>query len=141
MATAGILDFLEAVRLWAASAAGVRAVALVGSYAAGRARAGSDVDLVVLCDDPDRLLSDRAWLGRFGAVAGVTREDWGAITSLRVRYATGPEVEWGLGRASWAAVAPLDAGTARVVADGFRPLHDPEGLLASLLAATGRRPA
>jgi hypothetical protein len=99
------------------------------------------VDLVVLCDEPDCLLTDRAWLGVFGEAAAVSVEDWGAVTSLRVRYAGGLEVEWGLGRPSWAATTPLDAGTARVVADGFRPLYDPEGLLAALLAATGRRPA
>lgn len=136
-----VLAFIETVRRWAASIPAVRAVALAGSHASGRARPDSDVDLVVLCDDPGRLLSDRAWLGVFGEVAGVTQEDWGAITSLRARHASGLEVEWGLGRPSWAAVAPLDAGTARVVADGLRPLCDPEGLLAALLAATGRGPA
>jgi hypothetical protein len=136
-----VFAFVEAVRRWAASVPAVRAVALAGSHASGRARPDSDVDLVVLCDDPGRLVADRTWLGVFGEAAAVSVEDWGAITSLRVRYAGGLEVEWGLGRPSWAATAPLDAGTAGVVAGGFRPLYDPEGLLAALLAATGRRPA
>jgi hypothetical protein len=130
-----ISAFLDAVATWAAGRPAVRAVALVGSYASGRARPDSDVDLLVLCDDPGTLLSDRAWLGVFGEVAGVSPEDWGAISSLRARCAGGYEVEWGLGRASWAAVAPLDAGTARVVAEGFAPLYDPDGLLARLVAA------
>ena len=138
MVSAGVLDFLEAVRRWAPALAGVKAVALAGSHASGRARADSDVDLVVLCDDPGRLLSDRAWLGEFGEPAAVSVEDWGAITSLRVSYAGGLEVEWGLGRPSWAATAPLDAGTARVVAGGFRPLFDPDGLLGALLQAVPR---
>lgn len=136
-----VCAFVEAVRLWAPAVPGLRAVALAGSYASGRARPDSDVDLIVLCDEPACLLTDRAWLGVFGEAVAVSVEDWGAVTSLRVRYAGGLEVEWGLGRPSWAATAPLDAGTARVVADGFRPLYDPEGLLAALLAATGRRPA
>jgi hypothetical protein len=119
----------------------VQAVALAGSHATGRARPDSDVDLIVLCDDPGSLLSDRAWLGEFGAVAGVAVEDWGAVTSLRVLYASGLEVEWGLGRPSWAATVPLDAGTARVARDGLRPLHDPNGLLAALVDAVGRAPA
>lgn len=136
-----ILAFIETVRLWAAAVPAVRAVALAGSHASGRARPDSDVDLIVLCDEPDCLLTDRAWLAVFGEAAAVSVEDWGAITSLRVRYVGGLEVEWGLGRPSWAAVAPLDAGTARVVAGGFRPLYDPIGLLDALLAAVGRAPA
>ena len=98
-----VFAFIETVRRWAASVPAVRAVALAGSHAAGRARPDSDVDLVVLCDDPGSLLADRAWLAEFGEAAAVTVEDWGAVTSLRVRYAGGPEVEWGLGRPSWAA--------------------------------------
>ena len=47
-----VFAFIETVRRWAASVPAVRAVALVGSHASGRARPDSDVDLVVLCDDP-----------------------------------------------------------------------------------------
>lgn len=138
MAGTGVSGFLEAVGRWAAGAPGVQAVALVGSYAAGRARPGSDVDLVVLLDDPRRLLEERAWLEEFGVVEATAVEDWGSVTSLRVRYAGGPEVEWGFARPSWAGVGPVDPGTARVAGDGLVPLYDPGGLLARLLAAVGR---
>ena len=130
--------FLDAVASWAPRVPGVRAVALVGSYAAGRARPDSDVDLVMLCDDPGSLLDDRAWLEGFGAVAAWAVEDWGAITALRVHYAGGLEVEWGLAGVSWAGVGPVDSGTARVVSDGLVPLYDPGGLLARLESAVGR---
>jgi len=125
--------FLEEVAAGAASRPEVRAVALVGSNAAGRARADSDVDLVVPADDPRSLLEDRAWPGAFGEWGEVAVEDWGAITSLRVCYGGGLEVERGLGRPSWAAVDPLDPGTARVAADGLSVVHDPEGMPARLL--------
>jgi hypothetical protein len=134
----GVTAFLEDVGRWAAGAPGVQAVALVGSYAAGRARPDSDVDLVVLLDDPRRLLGERAWLEEFGVVAATAVEDWGAVTSLRVHYAGGLEVEWGLAGVSWAGVGPVDPGTARVVRDGLVPLHDPGGLLARLEAAVRR---
>jgi predicted nucleotidyltransferase len=126
-------SFLEEVAAWADSRPEVRAVALVGSHAAGRARPDSDVDLVVLADDPRRLLEDRAWLGAFGEWGEAAVEDWGALTSLRVRYGSGLEVEWGLGRPSWASTDPLDPGTARVAADALAAVYDPEGMLARLL--------
>jgi uncharacterized protein len=125
--------FLEEVAAWAASRPELRAVALVGSHAAGRARPDSDVDLVVRADDPRRLLEDRARPGAFGEWGEVAVEDWGAITSLRVRYGSGLEVEWGLGRPSWASVDPADPGSARVAADGLAAVYDPEGMLARLL--------
>ncbi|MBM3695129.1 MAG: nucleotidyltransferase domain-containing protein [Actinobacteria bacterium] len=131
----GISALLDGVAAWAAQCPGVGAVALVGSYAGGRARPDSDVDLVVLATDPAVLLGDRGWLHRFGAPESVAVESWGAVTSLRVHYTDGLEVEWGLAAPLWAAVDPLDPGTARVVAAGLRPLYDPDGLLARLSAA------
>lgn len=54
------------------------------------------------------------------------------MQSRRVHYREGPEVEFGLTSPAWAHL-PLDAGTVRVVRDGFRVLHDPDGLLAAAL--------
>lgn len=141
-------DLLSEVRRWAGTEAGVRALALVGSYARGNATEDSDVDLVVLVDQPDRWLTSHQWLwltshqwlGRFGSVERVTHEDWGLVQSLRVRYRHGLEVEFGLTTLAWTG-PPLDAGTARVIRDGMKVLSDPEGLLAhaSRLAALGDR--
>ena len=138
MAVGAVAALLQAVGCWAASTPGVRAVALVGSHAAGRACPDSDVDLVVLADDPAGLLAERGWLEGFGALASLAVEDWGAVNSLRARYRAGLEVEWGLALPSWAAAGPLDAGTARVVGGGLVAVYDPEGLLARLVAAVAR---
>lgn len=129
---------LAAAAAWARARPDVVALALVGSHARDAARPDSDVDLVVLCRDPAALLADRSWARRFGPVARETVEDWGAVTSLRVAYDGGPEVEYGLARPSWAAL-PLDPGTRRVAADGLRALHDPAGLLAGVRAAVAAR--
>jgi hypothetical protein len=53
----------------------------------------------------------------------VEREDWGRVTSLRVWYADGLEVEFGIADRSWAS-APLDVGTRRVIEDGLVVLFD-----------------
>jgi len=44
----------------------IATVALVGSHARGEARPDSDVDLVLVCADPDEALFDRSWMVGFG---------------------------------------------------------------------------
>ncbi|SHH10705.1 Nucleotidyltransferase domain-containing protein [Jatrophihabitans endophyticus] len=115
---------------------GVVAVGLAGSWARGTARPDSDVDLVALTDRPERLLGTHDWFAAFGPGAELVRSaDFGAIQERRLRLPDGLVVEVGVGSPSWAATDPLDAGTARVVRDGFVALADPAGLLAALVAA------
>ncbi len=71
----------------------------------------------------------------FGAVETIAVERWGAVTSLRVRYAGGTEVELGLTSPEWTKTDPVDAGAARVVRDGFRVLLDRDGALRRLATA------
>lgn len=115
----------------------VRAVAVVGSVARGCARVDSDVDVVWLTDDIARYVLSEDWARDLGAVGGVTTRDWGAITERRFTLASGLEVDFGVGDAAWASIAPVDAGTRRVVGDGLEIIHDPDGLLAALLDACG----
>jgi predicted nucleotidyltransferase len=129
-----VADFLRRVTAWAASQPAVSGVALVGSYARGEARADSDIDLVLLCTDPGRFLTDTSWLYLFGAVERCQTEDWGLVRSLRVHYRESFEVEFGITSRVWAAL-PIDPGTQHVVAHGMRPLMDREGLLGRLLGA------
>ena len=127
---------LSAARDWAAARADVVALALVGSWARGAAREGSDVDLVVLSDDPATYTRGDDWIASLAPSATLVRSgDWGAIREQRLRLASGLELEVGVGRPSWACVCPLDAGTRRVVRDGLRVLYDPRGLLSALVAA------
>jgi predicted nucleotidyltransferase len=123
--------FVESVLAWAATRPDVRAIALVGSHARGDARPDSDVDLLLLAERPHELARDADWVRRFGDVSRAAVEDWGRVTSLRVWYAAGPEVEFGLATPDWA-TAP-DEGSLRVVADGFRALLDRDGTLARLV--------
>jgi hypothetical protein len=102
----------------------VRAIALVGSRARGEARAGSDVDLVVLTDEPE----PRGWLDGLDVEHVATRR-WGVLTERRLRAPSGLELDVGFAEPAWASTDPLDPGTARVVAGGLVALHDPAGLL------------
>jgi uncharacterized protein len=126
-----IEDLLENVLAWAALRPDVRGVALVGSHARGTARPGSDVDLILLTERPHELVRDTAWVHSLGEVSRLTVEDWGRVTSVRARYTGGLEVEYGLATVDWA--TNPDAGTLRVVAEGFRVLLDRDGALARLV--------
>jgi predicted nucleotidyltransferase len=125
----GIDELLARVVSWAEAASDVRAVALVGSYARGAQRTGSDIDLVLLTSNPDRYTREDEWVTELGLGQLVQTRDWGAITEKRLRLPSGLEIEVGIGEPTWAAVDPVDPGTRQVVTDGMRPLYDPEGLL------------
>jgi len=129
------------VREWARDRADLRAVALVGSWARGTARADSDVDIVLLTETPSAYLDDAAWAQPFGAVEVLRTQRFGVLTERRMQLRSGLVVEFGVVTPAWASTTPLDDGTARVVADGLVALHDPGGLLSALVHAVAARDA
>jgi predicted nucleotidyltransferase len=133
MSEPDVAAFLTAFAHWASQQSDVRAVALVGSHARGAAVEGSDVDLVIVARDPHAYLGERAWLDQFGHVERVQLEPHGKVTSLRVTYTGGLEVEYGLTDESWAA-PPLDSTTRSVLSQGMRTLWDADGLLSAVQA-------
>jgi uncharacterized protein len=116
-------------------------MALVGSYARGAVRHGSDIDIVLLVGDPATFRSDATWPGAIdwtGAGKYCPRwrdEDYGVVWSRRIRVAPGIDVEISFAPLSWTATAPVDAGTRRVVRDGCGILFDPDGHLTRLVEA------
>ena len=137
LATDRAASFLSSFVAWARSRRDVTAVALVGSWATGTARPGSDVDLVVVVADPAVYLEDDAWLRALGPLRSVQDEDWGLVRSRRARYEGGLEVEFGLTTERWLSSDPPDAGTAGVIAGGARVLVDRTGDLGRLVARVG----
>jgi hypothetical protein len=120
--------FLARVTQWAETRPDIIGLALVGSYARNEARADSDIDLVLLASQPQAFINDPGWIGDFGPVKSYAVEDWGLVTSLRVYYEDGLEVEYGLTSSGWADI-PIDEGTARVISDGMQILLDKKGIL------------
>jgi hypothetical protein len=131
MLPAKILAFLDALCRWAHSQPDLAAIILVGSYARGAASEDSDVDLVILTPDVDRYLRERSWASSFGEATGWRQENYGRLTSVRVFYDGGLEVEYGFSTPDWAE-SPIDAGTLSVVMDGMEVLYDPQGIVAAL---------
>jgi uncharacterized protein len=125
--------FLRHAAEWAGSRGDLAAVALVGSWARNEPREDSDVDLVLLTDDPTPYTRHDDWILEVAPGATLVRTGlWGVIAERRLRLPSGLEIEIGLGLPSWAATDPIDDGTRRVVQKGFRSLYDPRGLLRNL---------
>lgn len=123
-----VIDFIEDFMRWSRRRRDIRAVALVGSYARMQANPASDVDLVIIANDPQKYLTQTEWLRDFGIVITQKVEDYGKLTSLRVWYESGLEVEYGFTTREWVK-SPLDRGTKRVIEDGMRVLFEKETLL------------
>jgi predicted nucleotidyltransferase len=115
------------VREWARGDDRVRAAALVGSYARGTERMASDVDLVILADDPDPLTNASWFVALHPGARLVRSQRWGPIQERRYRLRSGLLVEFGFASVDWATM-PLEAGTRRVLEDGHSILFD-DGIL------------
>lgn len=126
-----VARLIQDVQTWAGTRPDVLGVALVGSHARQAAKPDSDVDLVIVCKAPSAYLENAAWTAAFGRPLRTGREEWGRVTSVRVWYADGLEVEFGVAGASWAE-APLDEGTRRVAQDGLVVVFDRGGAFAGL---------
>lgn len=127
--------FLASLVAFAKARDDVRAVALVGSHARGVARPDSDVDVVLLSTEPATYIDGCDWIERFPGATLLATRRWGALTERRLVLANETEVDLGVACPSWASTRPLDPGTARVAKDGLIALHDPDGLLAEVMAA------
>ncbi len=94
--TEHVREFLNSFVNWASVREDVQAVALVGSYSRDEARDDSDIDFVILTSRPENYLEDLKWMERFGQVEKYQTEDYGKLTSVRVWYQNGMEVEYGI---------------------------------------------
>jgi len=122
------IDFIEDFMRWSKKRKDIRAVALVGSYARETATEVSDVDLVILTERPNEYITDTEWIKVFGRAITKEVEKYGKLTSIRVWYESGLEVEYGFTSRDWA-TPPLDKGTKQVIDSGMRVLFEKEEIL------------
>jgi predicted nucleotidyltransferase len=136
---------LQVVLAWATAQPKIRAVALVGSHARGTARTDSDIDLVLLATDADRLRADTTWVTEIAWDVIGTRaqrlrdEEYGTAWSRRIWLEPHHgQVELTFASLSWAKTDPIDEGTRWVISEACRILHDPDALLQRICEAVSR---
>lgn len=118
-----IWSFLDKIKDSAEKSDMINAVILVGSYAREEQREDSDVDLVIISTTPKLFLQDEGFINDFGKVTKTQKEDYGMVTSIRVWYEDGMEVEFGITSPLWIS-KPLDEGTLKVLKDGYKVVLD-----------------
>jgi aminoglycoside 6-adenylyltransferase len=117
---------------WARERDDVRAAIVVGSQARADAPADrwSDLDIVLLVDDPQGLAADPSWVGAFGSPVLTFLEEtaFGDRVERRVLYETGEDVDFPLLEASaWRELAT--STQARIMLGrGYRVLYDELGV-------------
>ncbi|WP_407539945.1 nucleotidyltransferase domain-containing protein [Deinococcus radiomollis] len=130
---------LTDVAAWASMHTDIQGVLLVGSYARGTARPDSDVDLMILTENPEVFRTDETWMqeldwsGWRAPLLSWRDEQYGPVWSRHVLLQDASDVEFSFGLPDWANIDPLDTGTLNVVRTGARIVTDPRRLLARLL--------
>jgi hypothetical protein len=149
MKTAEANAIVSAVTAWAIERGDICAMALVGSWARGNPRQGSDIDLLLLSDRAHEYRRCRKWLAEvdFGG-AGYRLQSsrsaiYGVVWSRHINLLPAAEVELTFAECSWAKTDPIDGGTRDVVQNAFRIIFDKAGILARLVdaAVSGARAA
>ena len=119
-------EFFSRLRDYARDAPHIESVIIAGSYARGTNRENSDIDVIIITSNKSGMIADEGFARAFGAVCKQQTEYYGACTSVRVWYKDGTEAEFGIVDPSWISV-PLDAGTYRVLSDGYKIVADKKG--------------
>lgn len=132
--------YIKKIEEWVRLREGILATLLVGSWAQGTARPDSDIDFLLIVSNPKEFLEGEDWMADFGKVKEIRSEDFGLVQGRRVFYQEGVEVEFGITTQDWLKADPVDAGTHRVLNDGYRVLNDKTGILREFINKTGILP-
>jgi predicted nucleotidyltransferase len=122
---------LENFKEWSQQQTHIKGVAIVGSFARGDFHSNSDVDLTIISTNKNLTLEIIKNDFSFGNIETSTLEEWGILTSLRIFYDNGLEVEYGVVTDQWVK-EPLDEGTKNVVKNGFKVVTEKEDIFYSV---------
>lgn len=122
------IDFIEDFMRWATKRKDIRATALVGSYAREELEKDSDIDLIIITETPQRYITNTEWTRVFGRPITKRVEKYDMLTSLRIWYENGLEIEYGFATREW--IQNVNKNDLKQITnDGLRVLFEKEKLL------------
>jgi len=86
-----IAGIIEAVTAWAHTRPDIQGVVVVGSWARGTSTMSSDIDIVLLTNDPATNIVSTGWWGFLGRAELIATRQWGPLTERRVAF---PPRDW-----------------------------------------------
>ncbi|MGR6318205.1 aminoglycoside 6-adenylyltransferase [Micromonospora soli] len=123
-----IESLLAAIAMWAQQRHDIRAALVVGSHARADVPADqwSDIDIVIVVDDPTTYATDGSWLTTFGRPLLTFTEPTavGGFIERRVLFDTGQDVDFALLPSAAVEQIGTDPEAATVWGRGFRVLVD-----------------
>jgi aminoglycoside 6-adenylyltransferase len=138
-------QFLEQVSEWAHTRGDVRGAFVLGSQARTDVPADefSDVDVVLVVDDPMPFTSSSEWIEAFGRPLLTFLEPTPirGLTERRALFDSGLEVDFTLLPAAAVGVVLADSDAMGIVARGYRMVHDEVGLEGALKRANTTKAA
>jgi hypothetical protein len=138
MGPRAITTLLKDVTAFASRQPDIRGVALMGAFARGAAMPGTDVDLVLLTDTPQRYEDTGTWLGAFDyvrrghPVVSATRADEPLAMTFIIVLRGAPTLKMRFAPPALATARPPHGLVASAVADGLVIVHDPDGVIKDL---------
>ncbi|GAA0084898.1 hypothetical protein UT300007_13370 [Clostridium sp. CTA-7] len=126
-----IENFLKDIEEWAKGDLHIESVIIVGSYARGTNKNTSDIDLCIITSNKETMIKNQDFTKIFGNIDKKQTEYYGKCTSIRVWYKEGREIEFGIVDPSWIE-SPLDAGTYKVLSDGYKVSIDKKHYFSNL---------
>jgi hypothetical protein len=124
----------------------LRGMAVCGSWARGNPRPDSDLDVLIVAQNPDSLRRDQKWIRELNfsdvgfCYLGHKTARYGVVWSAHIELEPEAKLELTFAKESWASVHPIAQGTRDVVTDAFNVLIDKDGALQRLRSACSQPP-
>ena len=119
---------IRLVELWMKKNKKVEGALLIGSYAKGTQREDSDVDFIIIVEDPTEWIEKSKWVKEFGAVVSMNQENYEDVLALRVYFQDDVELEFGFVTKEWL-TKPYKEATQEALSGGYKILVDNNGIL------------
>jgi len=78
-----VQNLLKEIKNWAYKNKDLDSLLLIGSYARNKAHQDSDIDLVLILNNPEKYVNNLDWIKEFGEIEKHKIEYWGRVTSIR----------------------------------------------------------
>ncbi len=119
----------------------LRALGVGGSWSRGNPRPDSDLDLIIIAQNPNMWRRHQHWVRelpfkRFGfSYYDHHTATYGVVWSAHIELKPDAKLELALASKSWTSLDPIDPGTRHVLTDAFKIIVDKDHLLIQLIDA------